>query len=119
MKKCKHCPMKKHCKDECYGENPCAFALAFDKLARRIDLKTRRIKSLNVDLRKMNAEMADIKAAPVVHARWEGGLMDYKCSACGTDFDDDIFWIQGDCIVPKYCPNCGAIMDAEGGDNDE
>lgn len=113
MKKCKHCPMKKHCKDECYGENPCAFALTFDNLARRIDLKTVCIQSLRADLQKMNDKIANIDAAPVVHARWEDDHMDSKCSACGTAFHDDMFWIQGYCIAPKYCPNCGALMDAE------
>lgn len=48
--KCKMCPYKKTCRDECYGENPCDFALAFDKLARTIDLKTVCIESLRAEL---------------------------------------------------------------------
>lgn len=36
MAKCKTCPHKKICRNECYGENPCNFALAFDRLARKI-----------------------------------------------------------------------------------
>lgn len=60
MKKCKHCPMKRHCKDACYGENPCDFALAFDKLARRIDLKTVCIESLRSELQKKNDKMVNI-----------------------------------------------------------
>lgn len=60
MKKCKHCPMKKHCKDECYGENPCAFAIAFDNLARRIDLKTVCIESLRAELKEKKDNMVNI-----------------------------------------------------------
>lgn len=49
-----------------------------------------------------------IDAVPVVHGRLEGNHLDFKCSVCGTVFHDDILWIQGDRIVPKYCPECGA-----------
>lgn len=31
----KFCPYKKTCRDICYGETPCAFAQAFDGLARK------------------------------------------------------------------------------------
>lgn len=53
----KLCPYKKTCRDICYGENPCAFAKAFDGLARKIDLKTVCIESLR-------AENAALKARP-------------------------------------------------------
>lgn len=53
MSKCKFCPMKRHCKDECYGENPCDFALAFDRLAHKLDLKTVCIESLKDEIRQM------------------------------------------------------------------
>lgn len=36
----KFCPYKKTCRDICYGETPCAFAQAFDGLARKIKRKT-------------------------------------------------------------------------------
>ena len=45
--------MKKHCKSECYGENPCDFALAFDRLAHKLDLKTVCIESLKDEIRQM------------------------------------------------------------------
>ena len=49
---------------------------------------------------------------PVVHAMW---IAEYRvtCSACETQFDDDIYWVQGDFIAPQYCPHCGAKMDGE------
>lgn len=37
MKKCKYCPYKKHCCNECYGENPCDFAKAFDRMGKKIE----------------------------------------------------------------------------------
>ena len=61
-----------------------------------------------------------VDAVDVVHARWEDDRMDTKCTACGTAFNDDMFWNHGDIIWPKYCPNCGAKMDAgvqEDGEN--
>lgn len=51
----KFCPYKKTCRDNCYGETPCALAQAFDGLARKIDRKTSCIESLR-------AENAELKA---------------------------------------------------------
>lgn len=65
--KCKLCPMKKHCKDECYGENPCAFALAFDNLGRKIDRKTVCIESLKAELKEKNDLIAAARAKAGAH----------------------------------------------------
>ena len=46
MKKCKLCPRKKVCRDECYGENPCEFAKTYDRLGTRLVSKTVSIQSL-------------------------------------------------------------------------
>lgn len=53
----KFCPYKKVCRDICYGENPCAFAKAFDGLARKIDLKTACIKSLRAENAALKAQL--------------------------------------------------------------
>lgn len=50
MAKCKLCPRRKVCKDECYGENPCDFAVAFDRLGRKIDVKAVCVESLRSEL---------------------------------------------------------------------
>lgn len=56
-----------------------------------------------------------VDAVPVVHARWVENSMYYRCTACGTDFDDGIVLIHpGVFQLPDYCPDCGAKMD--GGD---
>lgn len=57
-------------------------------------------------------------AESVRHGKWLDKSMDYYCSECGTSFHDELFWIQGDCITPNYCPHCGAKMDAKDGDRD-
>lgn len=57
MGKCKLCPRKRVCRDECYGSNPCCFALAFDSLARKLDRKTVCIESLKADIEKAKAEV--------------------------------------------------------------
>ncbi len=45
----------------------------------------------------------------VVHARWENySPITIKCSRCGHVIQD---WRYSEC---KYCPNCGAKMDARG-----
>lgn len=52
-----------------------------------------------------------VDAAPVQHGHWihdgpafKGGVDWYRCSVCGCR--DVVEWM-------KYCPNCGARMDAE------
>lgn len=46
MAKCKMCPRWRVCRDECYGENPCDFALVFDQIEKRLGLKETCIESL-------------------------------------------------------------------------
>lgn len=49
------------------------------------------------------AELPALDVAPVVHARWAA---EYRaiCSACKTQFDDDVFWIQGGFTAPELLP---------------
>lgn len=53
----KFCPYKKVCRDICYGENPCVFAKAFDRLARKIDRKTVCIESLLAENAALKARL--------------------------------------------------------------
>lgn len=53
----KFCPYKKTCRDNCYGELPCAFAQAFDGLSRKIDRKTACIESLRAENAELKAKL--------------------------------------------------------------
>lgn len=53
----KFCPYKKICRDNCYGETPCAFAQAFDGLARKIARKTVCIDSLRAENAALKARL--------------------------------------------------------------
>lgn len=55
MRRNKICPDKKHCRDECYGENPCCFAKAFDGLQGKID----RLKEQNKKLSDENENLRE------------------------------------------------------------
>lgn len=55
----KFCPYKKTCRDNCYGETPCALAQAFDGLARKI---ARKIDRKTVCIDSLRAENAALKA---------------------------------------------------------
>lgn len=67
--------------------------------------------------------LSSVDAAPVVHGRWDGegdGLADgeivldvWYCSECGHCIDDGT---DDPCVLPNYCPNCGAKMDGGGPD---
>ena len=57
------------------------------------------------------AEAPTIDAVEVVHGKWESCWEDWrhqlegnKCSVCGFEYFGNLF---------KYCPNCGAKMDAK------
>ena len=55
--------------------------------------------------------------APVRHGRWEKQSGLYSCSECGKTCPYDV---QADVIeywVCNYCPDCGAKMDLEGGED--
>ena len=55
----------------------------------------------------VNLPPADV--VQVVHAKWENYRpITIKCSRCGHVIHD---WRYSEC---KYCPNCGAKMDARG-----
>lgn len=54
MKKCKLCPYRRHCRNECYGENPCVFAKAFDGLQK----KNERLKAENLRLKAENEDLS-------------------------------------------------------------
>ena len=61
-------------------------------------------------------EMDTVDAVPVRRGRWrhyEGML---TCSECGMEFYDDIMEYCGD-HVPKFCPDCGADMRKDGGND--
>lgn len=51
----------------------------------------------------MVQESPTVDAAPVVHGKWEVGMIGWMCSACGYS------------VMPwnntPYCPRCGARMD--------
>ena len=54
-------------------------------------------------------ELPPADVVQVVHARWENySPITIKCSRCGHVIHD---WRYSEC---KYCPNCGAKMDAQG-----
>lgn len=61
MAKCKLCPRKRVCRDECYGELPCDFALAFDRLAHKLDLKAVCLASVQADRTELRKEVERLR----------------------------------------------------------
>ena len=57
------------------------------------------------------------EAEPVKHGRWEpvtNGRGGFECSIChnyAPSYQDGVEWLS------LYCPNCGAKMDAEEGED--
>lgn len=60
-----------------------------------------------------------VNVVPVVHGKWlwelaDNGWADHICSVCGFTKNTDIHVRVG----WRYCPNCGARMDAERKENE-
>lgn len=72
------------------------------KLSKRIDRRIQRVPAPDV--------------APVRHGLWENinDLECFMCSCCG-EYANQPWGIDG-AIMFSYCPNCGAKMDEEDGD---
>lgn len=52
----KICPYKRVCRDECYGDNPCCFAKAFDGLNKKLQ----NLKRENERLKERIAKLEEI-----------------------------------------------------------
>ena len=56
--KCKLCPIKKKCQNDCFGETPCEFAKAFEQISFQLGLKDTCIQSLRAEQHKVTADNA-------------------------------------------------------------
>jgi len=55
-----------------------------------------------------------VDAEPVRHGRWIQDDIGWVCSWCGTEFTNELEYIEKQYIVmPNSCPHCGARMDEE------
>lgn len=94
MKKCKLCPYRRTCKDECYGENPCSFAKAFDALGKKLELKMVCIESLR--------SQRDEALAKVPEHRIIG---EYVLTPIQNAFNGKTSWwlTKKGCVMALYC----------------
>lgn len=55
------------------------------------------------------------KLEPVRYGKWIDDGPNWICSWCGTEFKDEIEFIEGadNYYMPHYCPHCGAEMDLQ------
>lgn len=89
MAKCTTCPHWRTCRDECYGDNPCDFAVAFDRLSRKTnmykDIVGRQKTELEVARRNATApdvrEFGDYILTPVMNP--SNGKVDWWISKKG------------------------------------
>lgn len=61
------------------------------------------------------AEKVGLHVKPVRHGSWIDDGPNWVCSKCGTEFKDEIEFIEGagNYYMPHYCPHCGAEMDLQ------
>ncbi len=67
------------------------------------------------DLKEMLYYMPAVDATPVVHGRWIDPAAEdcYRCSVC-----EEYTHMEMPRLLYHYCPNCGAKMDSERGEDD-
>ncbi len=83
MAKCRACPHKKTCRDECYGENPCDFAQAYDRLTRKVEARDDVIQRQRVELGGLR------KCSLAEHSRMFG---DYVLAPVQDAFTGKVGW---------------------------
>lgn len=76
------------------------------------------INSVEEDIREEIRKAPTVDAEPVRHGHWNrfslNGYVDYVCSECGVSQNrHQVEWGS-----MKYCPSCGAKMDAQEKDDD-
>lgn len=103
-KRNKFCPYKKFCREECYGSQPCDFALAFDKLARKLEWW--KGKSAALETRLKQAEKTTMEP------RVSG---DYVFTPCQNAFNGKTSWwlSKKDCTVAIYCFTAGTTAEVD------
>ena len=91
-KRSKDCPYKKTCTDVCYGSQPCEWALAFDKLSRKLEWWQGKAEKLERQLSRNE------RLVP----RFYG---DYVFSPCQNAFNRKTSWwlSKKGCTVALYC----------------
>lgn len=66
-------------------------------------------------------DLADVPAVDVQevkHSRWEHYNDTARCVNCDHYTKDAYFDDHDEIVLPKYCSNCGAIMDEEENENE-
>lgn len=86
----------------------------YDEVMKRIEAFDMAIKALEAQHQCDIAKIAE-KTATFMAEHYTGKWVEkedynldtyYECSKCGADY-----CIEGDILIHKYCPNCGAKMD--------
>lgn len=81
-----------------------------------IELYKKATHSLNMNeitIGEWEEQIAILKdVEPVKHGRWIDDRTDIVCSNCGTEYSDEIVFMNRNCKSEdlNYCPNCGAKM---------
>lgn len=101
-KRNKFCPYKKTCRQECYGSQPCEWALAIDKLSRKLEWWKGKAEGLERKLPQTN------QLVP----RFYG---EYVFSPCLNAFNGKTSWwlSKKDCTVAIYCFTAGTTAEVD------
>lgn len=70
-------------------------------------------------IRWLISHIPTVDAKPVRHGRWVEDRTELVCSVCGARFSDEIPMMNRNFEYAdlKFCPECGAKMDAEKGES--
>lgn len=104
MAKCKKCPRWRVCRNECYGESPCEFAVAFDQIGKKLDTKTTCAES-------MKAERDEARGKAPVHRIFG----DYVLTSVPNAFNRKrSWWISKKGFgVARYCFTTSSEKEAD------
>lgn len=103
-KRNKFCPYKKFCREECYGSQPCDFALAFDKLSRKLEWWKGKSAALETGLKQAEKTLLEPRVSG-----------DYVFTPCQNAFNGKTSWwlSKKDCTVAIYCFTAGTTAEVD------
>lgn len=103
-KRNKFCPYKKFCREECYGSQPCDFALAFDKLARKLEWWKGKSAALETRLKQVEKTTMEPRVSG-----------DYVFTPCQNAFNGKTSWwiSKKNCTVALYCFTAGTEKEVD------
>lgn len=103
-RRCKQCPYKKTCRQTCYGSQPCEWAMALDKMVRKLERWKGKCAALETRLKQAEKTTMEPRVSG-----------DYVFTPCQNAFNGKTSWwiSKKNCTVALYCFTAGTEKEVD------